>query len=184
MYGIVNKAIEELVRTNHGDETWKKIAHAAELQAPVFISNEGYPDEVTYRLVDAASKVLGLPPDQVLAAFGEWWVLKTGQQEYGPYMKAAGRTLPEFLDNLPRFHDRVIMFLPDLQPPSFSTRDAGPNRITLIYESPRQGLAPMVMGMLQALGKMFNTAVTITHTVQRDRQHDHDEFLIEWSATA
>lgn len=180
MYGIVNKAMEDLVRTNYGHDTWQQIVQEAGLDTPIFIGSEGYPDQMTYQLVAAVSKVIGLPPEQVLAAFGEWWILKTGQEEYGSYMRAAGRTLPEFIENLPLFHDRVIMFLPDLQPPSFSIRQRSANSITLRYESQRQGLAPMVMGMLNALGKMFNTAVRVTHEKRRDAECDHDEFLIEW----
>jgi two-component system chemotaxis sensor kinase CheA len=33
------------------------------------------PDEVTYKLVGAASEVLGIPPNQVLEAFGEYWII-------------------------------------------------------------------------------------------------------------
>lgn len=55
MYGLVNKAIEELVLATHGEEAWDQISKKAGVHSDVFISNESYPDEVTYRLVTEAS---------------------------------------------------------------------------------------------------------------------------------
>jgi hypothetical protein len=56
------------------------------------VSNAPYPDDVTYRLVTAASKVLGVPAEVILKAFGEFWVLHTALESYGPLMRAHGRT--------------------------------------------------------------------------------------------
>ena len=41
----------------------------------LFISNESYEDEITFELVAAASEILQLKQEDVLFAFGEYWIL-------------------------------------------------------------------------------------------------------------
>jgi Haem-NO-binding len=100
MYGLVNKAIQDMVCSKFGLETWQTIKQAAAVQDDSFSSMEGYPDDVTHRLVKAASTVLELAPAQVMEAFGEFWVEYTADQGYGELMDMSGDDLPEFLDNL------------------------------------------------------------------------------------
>ena len=68
MYGMVNKAVQDLVVSNFGDEKWQAIKAKAGVEDDVFLSNEGYPDKVTYDLVGAASGVLGMPARDILIA--------------------------------------------------------------------------------------------------------------------
>lgn len=109
MYGMVTKAVGEMVCKNFGEETWERIKSKAEVDIDVFISNDPYPDEITYKLVGAAVEVLGLPAERILHEFGKHWILETAQQGYAELIRASGRTLPEFLDNLPNFHTRVTI---------------------------------------------------------------------------
>jgi hypothetical protein len=184
MYGMVNKAVEELVCLHHGDAIWQQIKERAGVDIDVFISNEAYPDDITYRLVEAASEILGQPADEVLIAFGEHWVLHTARKGYGQMMQAAGRTLPEFLSNLPNFHGRVAMIFPKLQPPRFDCQDITPNSLRLHYYSHRPGLASFVVGLMQGLGKMFDTPVNVRLAIPKGDASDHDIFDVTWQTTA
>ena len=56
MYGLVNKAIEDLVVSNFGEDKWEAIKAKAGVDVEVFVSNEAYPDDITYNLVGAASE--------------------------------------------------------------------------------------------------------------------------------
>ena len=80
MYGMVNRAIEEMVVKNHGEKIWEDIKQKAGVDVEVFVSSEGYSDDVTYGLVGAASEVLQIPAEQILEAFGVYWVMETAQQ--------------------------------------------------------------------------------------------------------
>ena len=184
MYGMVNRAVEEMVCMHHGEQAWEQIKAKAGVDVDVFMSNESYPDDVTYRLVGAASEVLGVLADKILEAFGEHWVLHTARDAYGGLLTAAGRTLPEFLANLPNFHSKVAMIFPRLQPPRFECTDVGANRLTLHYHTHRPGLAPFVVGLMQGLGKMYETPVTATLVKSRADGADHDEFDVRWSTAA
>jgi len=180
MYGMVNKAIEDFVCSNFGEESWLRIKAEAGVDVVAFVSNEPYPDEVTFKLVGASSDVLNIPVDKVLHSFGEHWILRTAREGYGEMLDANGKTLSEFLKNLPNFHTRVAMIFPALDPPRFEVSDEGPNSLRLHYFTHRAGLSMFVAGLLSGLGKMYDTPAEICHDVSRDEGADHDEFVVTW----
>jgi len=177
MYGLVNKAVVDLVTTKFGIDAWNEIKKKADVDIDVFISMDAYDDDITYRLVGAASEVLKLAPEQVLEAFGEYWVLFTAQS-YGPLLDASGRTLKEFLSNLDAMHARVAMTMPALRPPRFRLIEVDATLMKLEYFSTRKGLAPMVVGLLKGLAARFDTKVDIAH----EPREGHDEFTIRVQA--
>jgi len=180
MYGMVNQAIEQMVCEIHGEEAWEKIKEMARIDVDVFISNEGYPDDYTYRLVAAASEVSKTPAEVILEAFGEHWILRTAMEGYGDLMKAGGSNLKDFLVNLPNFHTRVVMIYPKLQPPSFKVSDVTENSLLLHYHTHREGLAHFVIGLMKGLGKMFEQPTTIVQKEIRADGADHDVFAVTW----
>lgn len=182
MYGLVNKAIEELVVTHFGEDKWETIKLKAGVDVDVFVSNEAYPDDMTYDLVSAASEVLGASASSILIAFGEHWVLQTAAKSYGAMMKAGGASLKEFLVNLPNFHTRVQMIYPKLQPPRFECSDVGESSMTLHYFTHRSGLTDFLVGLVQGLGKLYSTPATATVTAAKSAGADHDVFEVTWGA--
>jgi Haem-NO-binding len=180
MYGLVNKAIQDMVCSRFGEDIWREIKDKAEVNVDVFISMEGYPDDLTHRLVKAASVVLGLSPTQVMEAFGEFWVQYTSEEGYGEMMDMSGDTLPEFLENLDNLHARVGISFPKLEPPSFECSDVEENHLNLHYRSSREGLSPMIVGLVKGLGTKFDTEVDVTQTLYRDNGAEHDEFLVKY----
>jgi hypothetical protein len=177
---MVNKAIEQMVTSAHGEAAWQKVKRRAGVTEEIFISNEGYDDAITYNLVAAASDLTGKPAAEILHAFGEHWVLETARKGYGPMMAAGGRTLREFLVNLPRFHDRVALIYPKLAPPSFEVSDSQERSLRLHYLSHRAGLTPFVEGLLSGLGQMFETPVRVTLEAAQAAGAPHDVFLVQW----
>ena len=180
MYGLVNRAIEELVCHNFGEETWAAIRMAAGVDMEAFICMEPYPDEITYQLVDAASQLLGIPAETILQTFGEYWTLYTAREGYGELLKVSGDTLPEFLRNLDNLHARVGLLYPELRPPSFECTHADETGMLLHYRSERAGMAPLVIGLLQGLSKMFATELAIEHCQKRSPTGDHDIFKLTY----
>jgi len=181
MYGMVNKAIRDLISTRHGEAVWELVRTKAELEEEVFISTVSYPDAVTYRLVKEASEVLQISPDNLLMEFGRWWILETARKGYGHLMEAGGRSLGEFLVNLPNFHTRIVMIFPELKPPEFECTDVSANALRLHYRSERPGLAPFVVGLLQGLGEMFQTELEVIQEAAVEAGAEHDVFKVSWS---
>lgn len=180
MYGIVNKAIEELIVHNFGYEKWETVKERSGIDVDYFLSNEPYDDDITYKLAGAASVELNMTVSQVLIAFGEWWVLKTGKEKYGGLMKAGGKSLKEFLVNLPVFHNRIMLMYPKLTPPEFKISNSEENSLHVHYFSKREGLQEFVRGLLQGLGKLYETNITIELIQSRSEGSDHEIFKISW----
>ena len=67
---MVNKAVQELITHEFGESRWLQIRQMAGVEDEIFVSTEPYPDEITYRLVAAASEVLGLPSARILEQLG------------------------------------------------------------------------------------------------------------------
>ncbi len=184
MYGLVNKAVEDLVVTQFGRHKWDEIKRRAEVSVEAFVGMNSYPDEITYRLVGAASEVLGLPPDKVLEAFGEHWILYTAKEGYGELLDIGGSSFVEFLQNMDNLHGRVQLTFPELKPPTLKCTDIGEKSMRLHYHTEREGLAPMMVGLLKGLGKRFGTPVDVTHDKVRGQGSDHDEFVIHFLKAA
>jgi hypothetical protein len=181
MYGIVNKAIEEHVVTTYGSDKWERIRCDAGLDIDVFVSNESYPDDVSYKLVAAAIGVLGISARDFLIGLGEHWVLKTGKNHYGALLRSPGDNLKDFLLHLPQFHARVMLFYPKLLPPEFACTDIGETSLRLHYFSHRPGLTDFVVGLVQGLGKLFETTAKATLIQSKAAGADHDIFEVTWA---
>jgi hypothetical protein len=180
MYGLVNQGVQDLVVQLGGEELWSTIKQKADVDLEMFVGMDVYPDEVTERLVLAVGETLGIPPAEVLRAFGRHWILYTGRKGYGAVFETMGRTLPEFLGNLDAMHARLSLSMPHLEPPSFVCEQTGPGRVRLEYYSHRRGLAPMVLGLIDGLGEVFGLRVRTTHVLGTDDGADHDEFAIDF----
>ncbi len=180
MYGIVNKAIEDLVVSNFGEDKWLLIKERSGVDIDFFISNEPYDDDITFKLAIAVAEVMNLSVGQVLEAFGEWWVLKTSKEKYGGLMQAGGTSLKEFLNNLPVFHNRVMLIYPKLTPPEFRVSDSTDNSIHVHYYSKREGLQEFVRGLMVGLGKMYETPVQVDLIQSRAEGSTHEVFKVSW----
>lgn len=184
MYGLVNRALEELIRNQHGDTAWEAIKARAGVKVEVFTRMDGYPDSVTYSLVDAAVEVLGIPGDELLKAFGRQWTLYTGREGYGPLLASAGSSLKDMLMGLDDLHLRVGLMYPDLKPPSFRCETLDEKTIELHYHSTRAGLGPMVIGLVEGLAQHFAQPVSIRQHLHAGAGSDHDSFIIVMGETA
>lgn len=179
MYGLVNQAVEDLAVQLGDAPLWSAIKERAGVDLQAFVAMQSYDDDVTYRLVAATSAVLEMPPKAVLEAFGEHWITYAGQSNYGPIFATMGATLPEFLRNLDSMHVRITLSMPQLKPPSFSCEEVDAETVLVRYWSHRDGLAPMVTGLLRGLGALFDLAIKVN---ARDREPgaDHDTFVVTY----
>jgi len=178
MYGLVNKAVKDMVIENFGEEKWEEIAKAAAVNAPEFVPLDTYDDKITYSLVGAASQVLGLPPNEILRAFGKYWITFTAHEGYGELMNLFGQNFTDCLMNLNQMHSRMGAMMPSLKPPRFVVTKNPDRSMTLEYFSTRAGLAPMVYGLLEGLAIKHNTPVTITQISNRSANDEPDVFQI------
>jgi hypothetical protein len=180
MYGMVNRAIEELIIGDYGPAAWESVKRLAGVDEDVFISSAGYPDKITYALVAAGAAELGIPLPEFLRRFGIHWVTRTASMLYADLLASGGSSVREFLFNLPHFHQRISLLFPHLDPPEFRCEEVAERSLRLHYYSRRPGLTHFVEGLILGLGSYFQTSVTVSITAQKSSGADHDEFLVEW----
>lgn len=164
MYGMVNRAIMDLVVASADLETWDLVCQRAGLSSTKFSNTTVYDDSVTYDLVAAASEVLDLNPKQVLESFGRHWILFTGQEGWGPLFDMAGPDLRSFVEGLDAMHARVQASMPECRMPSFSVTTDTDGSLDVAYQSEREGLEPMVLGLLAGLAEHFDEQWSVEET--------------------
>lgn len=178
MYGLVNKAVQGLICDRFGEETWNRILEESGVDIADFVAMQAYDDQITLDLVATASRVLDAPADGLLEAFGEYWTIYTAEEGYGSLLDSTGNTLTEFLANLDNLHTRVSLAMPDLRPPSFEYEEVSESLARLHYRSEREGLSPMVIGLLKGLSVRFKTPIDIKLVEDRSKGSEHDVFEV------
>lgn len=179
MYGLVNIAVRDLIVRDHGNAVWQAIVQRAAPVPADFVGMQTYADDITYRLVGAASEELRVPAPTLLHAFGRYWVESVAPVHYRDVFDLMGRSLFEFLGNLNRMHDRILAVMPELEPPVFQCERQSDGALRLRYESHRPALAPMVKGLVEGLAERFGESVSIEQVAQRDPERGvADVFLI------
>jgi guanylate cyclase soluble subunit beta len=161
MYGLINKALKDMVTDRFGNEVWQQILDESGVPQDAFLTMRSYDDEITYSLVAASSKVLNAPAEACLEMFGQYWVLVTATESYGMLMDAAGENLIEFLENLNQLHDRITTTFLNYLPPTFHLEPVSDNLYEIHYISQRQGLDAFVVGLLQGLATRFETKLEL-----------------------
>jgi hypothetical protein len=179
MYGLVNQAIQGLVVDNFGEDNWKAIKQKANVTEDSFLSNEIYDDSITFNLAVSASEVLDIPLADVLKTFGKYWIIKVGNEKYGPLMKSGGDNFIDFIVNLPNFHSRVMLIYSDIKPPEFIVENVTDRQLKLHYYSTRQGLTDFMFGLIQGLGELYQTPIDIKLIADRRNGDEHDIFEID-----
>lgn len=178
MYGMVNDGVRSFIVENHGPDVWESICDKAGITEREFERMISYDDAVTYALVGAICDETGLGAAEVLEIFGRYWVGFAGKSTYGNLLKLTGSTLVERLGNLDDMHARIQNSMPHLQAPSFDLTHAGGDTYTLDYYSPREGLAPMVIGLLHGLAAETDEKIEVRQIGAKDETTDHDSFEI------
>ncbi len=181
MYGLVNQMVQDYVTTRHGDAVWARVALAAELDGIPFLLSAPYPDSLTYALVGATCAETGLPSSEVLVGIGHFFTGYASSNGYDDLMRAAGDSLPLFLENLDRLHTQLGNAFPELRPPSFRVSQVTEGALRLHYYSTREGLAPMVIGLMHSLGDRFHLQIDVELLAPRSEDKDHDEFAIRFA---
>lgn len=198
MYGLINLAIEEAILERYGQKFWDYIKQCCRESIGdtdgTFISRLFYEDEVTYRLIDTAERVLRSEKyGQVSQLFGEKFYELVQDAGYKGILQLLGGSLKDFLDNLDSFHTHLNTTYSRMKPPSFRcssmydevTGEKLPDRLILHYYSERIGLEGIVMGMVKAAARELHKLkvdVSIYKLKLVDQGIDHTQFIVNISS--
>lgn len=186
MYGLINLAIEEAILDRYGQKFWDLIKEECRDSISdtdgTFISRLFYDDEVSYRLIEAAEKILCSEKyGPVSQLFGEKFYELVQDSGYEGILKLLGGSLKDFLDNLDSFHSHLSTTYSRMQAPSFRCDYKTEDTLILHYYSERIGLEGLVMGMVKAAARELHNLI-IDISIYRlklvDQGIDHTEFII------
>lgn len=161
VYGLINKAMREMVREEFGEARWEDVISATEVPADSFLTMRCCDDAVTETLTAAVGRATGMSREACLERFGRYWMRVSGPRHYGDLMAMAGGTPLAFLENLDALHDRIRTTFVDYRPPRFAVEEASSGRFAVRYRSHRRGLTPFVRGLLMGIGERFACPVVI-----------------------
>ncbi len=178
MYGMVNKFFKEVITESHGLDKWNAISRSAGLDTDEFVSMQQYADDVSYRIVDAATQELDVAASDLLYSLGELWIERTSKGDYKHLYGLYGNSLVELMQNLNTLHLSVSQSMPELKPPSFKCTEVTSGSFRLHYYSDRPGLAPFVQGLISGVARLFQTDVEVRHEEAKVDGSDHDVFHV------
>lgn len=178
MYGLINQALKDMVLAKpDGEQMWREICQEARIADDDFEALRPYEDSVTSVLVRATAHRLNTTSEDILYKFGYHWILFTAEQGYGEIMDLFGKDFRTCLKNLNRMHGHMGAMMPALNPPRFTLTEQSFNHVTLHYFSTREGLGPMVVGLLDGLAEKYRDTIAVEF-IPKGSRSDHDEFDI------
>lgn len=178
MYGLVSKAIYEMVCDRFGEDIWRAICQRAGIPVNAFLSLEACHDDLTYRLVQAASEVLNLSSVQIMQAFGEFGAQYAASKNCKEALESSISMPSEFLENLDELHTQVNLTFSQSYAFSPKREELGEDSPILHYRSTRREFALIVVSLMRGLDAGLNAEVAAVQTHGKEEERDHDTSLV------
>ena len=157
MYGMIHRAMRNMVHDELGEDAWLALEQTLKIGPMDLLTGKVYDDALTLRIISEAAAQLNLSVDQCLVAFGQYWIRYANEGSLASVMNFTGQDLASFITNLDRLHLAVGAAMPGARLPAFATLQSEPGHLLVEYRSERAGFEPFVMGLLQGLMNRFHT---------------------------
>lgn len=163
MYGMIHRAIRGMVIEERGESAWNELEHRSGIGPAEMISAETYDDEITLRMLAAASDAYDMPINDLLVRFGRYWIVFAERGSFKFILDFTGQDLRGFISNLDRMHVGVQAVMPQAIMPSFRVAEDTAEKVVVEYRSTRTGLEPFVTGLFQGLAERFGVEADVQH---------------------
>lgn len=161
MKGVICKCINELIVKNFGQDKWEKILEKTGFpKDQVFLMDENVDDKKFMELVQNICDVLGITPQQVADAFGEYWVCEFAPRLFKVYYEGVN-SAKEFILKMDEVHRQATANMLDARPPRFTYEWKDEKTLLMGYQSHR-GLIDVMIGLLKGIRKYFKEDFKIT----------------------
>ncbi|MCA9034176.1 MAG: heme NO-binding domain-containing protein [Planctomycetaceae bacterium] len=161
MKGIVFTLLNELVEKQFGLAMWDAVLMDSG-ESGIYTAAASYPDQSILNLVMSLSARSGLPPDDLIRAFGTYMV--SGFAEQYPDFFPPGISAKELLMSVQGIiHVEVKKLFPDAILPQFEYEDTSPTTLTMKYRSPRS-LCVLAEGLIDGTGTFFGEKISREHS--------------------
>lgn len=158
MKGIVFNLLEEVVRREHGADTWDRLLERSSLEG-AYTSLGTYPDSELMRMVGVASEALGQSQDDVMRWFGRG-ALPILALRYPGFFPPESNTRSFALTLNEVIHPEVRKIYPGAQVPEFTFLPSPFDQLVMRYTSTRR-LCAFAEGLLQGAAAHYHEAVDL-----------------------
>jgi hypothetical protein len=159
--GIVFNLLEQAVTREHGEDVWDDLLDDAGV-AGAYTAVGTYPHDELHALVAAASKRLGVPPDDIVLWFGRVSIPMLAERY--PDFFTQHDSLESFLLSLNDIiHPEVRKLFPGAYAPEFELATPSPGVVTLGYQSHRD-LCLFAEGLVHGAALHFGKDVEVTQS--------------------
>jgi methyl-accepting chemotaxis protein len=160
MKGTIVLCIAELVKSVGGDEKWREILRRSGLPEELKLSKITDVDEGTIqKVLGNICSVLNLTLQQVIDAFGDYWVNAYVPKHYKAYGYGLN-SAKAFIIGMDNIHYQVTKILPNAHPPRFDFEEIDEKTLKVHYKSHRK-MIDFYIGLVKGVGKMFNTSLKV-----------------------
>lgn len=160
MKGTIHKSIEKLVVNKFGLEKWQDCLKSIGLDEDhVFMLNEDVDEKLTMELLGKMPAILGITFEQLVDAFGYYWVNEYIPKVYPSYLEGY-KTAKDLILNLDKIHVLVTEEIPNAHPPRFSYEWKDDNTLFLTYKSSR-GLIDVFIACAKGVGVYYKEQIEI-----------------------
>jgi hypothetical protein len=169
MKGIVFNLLEEAVTQKYGEDTWDDLLLSAGLDG-AYTSLGSYSDADLLKIVAAASKALGLPPQSIVRWFGSAAVPILVRQFPGFF--APHSSTKSFVLTLNHvIHPEVRKLYPGADVPEFEFETPSENGVVIRYQS-RRKLCAFAEGLIEGAAHHFHETAEIQQPTCMNRGDD------------
>ncbi|CAD5232583.1 unnamed protein product [Bursaphelenchus xylophilus] len=164
-YGYIHDVMKSMILESHGEEFWISVLEDSTKDPNTeYSSNKHYDDMDTFSLFASISKLTRIPKEEVLENFGRHFCQYVIENGYDELLRSLSPDLRGFLNNMDSLHYFIdhVVYKANMKGPSFRCEPGDGSHITLHYLSSRNGLYPIVKGLLRELAKrIFDMEIDI-----------------------
>ncbi|CAI5448932.1 unnamed protein product [Caenorhabditis angaria] len=173
MIGWTHLCVTTLIRRKYGEEVLAEILRKAGFaEDNTFEIGTYYDDTETMRIFRVAATVLGLSVDDMWEMYGEFLITYACETGWQKMLFAMANNLQEFLDNLNSMHYFIdqIAFKSEMKGPTFQCEPFGESGLKLHYFSFRQGLFPIVKGLVRKTARILFEMDVKVQVLERNQE--------------
>ncbi|MDR1031254.1 MAG: heme NO-binding domain-containing protein [Treponema sp.] len=161
MKGTIVLCIAELVKkAGKGEQTWREILKRSNLPENLQLTSiSDVDDQVIQRVLKNIGEVLHLSPQEIIDAFGDYWVNEYAPKYYKAYYYGIN-SAKALIMGVDKIHEQVTKIIPNAHPPRFDVEELNEKTLKVHYKSHRK-MIDFYIGLVKGVGKFFKTPVQV-----------------------
>jgi hypothetical protein len=177
MHGMIFSELRQYVEQKHGRGTWETLLTAADLKGRVYLASGTFPDAEAMALVSAASTLTAQTAAALLEGFG-MFLVSALMKMHGHMLRPEWKTL-DVIEHTERTMHRVVRIENDgAYPPHLKAERYGPDKVLVIYTSPRR-MCALAVGIGKGLARHFYEEIRVTQPFCMHSGADRCEILFQ-----